>query len=319
MTKVLPLRPGRSTALLGAVLVAIAAGANAAVEAADAGGRRAGIENAQRIVSVGGAVTEILYALGAESRIVAVDTTSLYPPRALREKPNVGYMRQLSAEGVLGLAPSLVLAAEDAGPRETIALIKSAGVPVVRVPERHTGEGIVEKVRLVARVVGEEAAGACLANSVLRDLAALADIRARLAEPVRVLFLLSFANGRPMVAGRGTAADGIIRLAGAINAVSAYEGYKILADEAVLSARPDVVLAMDREGMALDATAVFAHPAFKLTAAAKRGRFISMDGLYLLGFGPRTARAARDFARQAYPTLAIPALPSEAAGSVPCR
>ena len=82
----------------------------------DAAGRSVTINDASRIVSVGGAVTEILYALGLEQRVVAVDTTSLYPPRAPAEKPNVGYMRQLSAEGVLGLGPSLVLATEGVGP-----------------------------------------------------------------------------------------------------------------------------------------------------------------------------------------------------------
>ncbi len=82
----------------------------------DARGREVNVDNPQRIVSIGGAVTEILYALGAEDRIVAVDTTSLYPPKAMADKPNVGYMRQLLAEGVLGLNPQLVLAIAGSGP-----------------------------------------------------------------------------------------------------------------------------------------------------------------------------------------------------------
>ena len=68
----------------------------------DATGRPIEVTDASRIVSIGGAVTEILYALGLDKNIVAIDTTSLYPPQALQEKPNVGYMRQLSPEGVLG-------------------------------------------------------------------------------------------------------------------------------------------------------------------------------------------------------------------------
>lgn len=87
-----------------------------AITVEDATGRSVVISDASRIVSVGGAVTEILYALGLEQRVIAVDTTSLYPPRALAEKPNVGYMRQLSPEGVLALGPSLILAAEGSGP-----------------------------------------------------------------------------------------------------------------------------------------------------------------------------------------------------------
>ena len=98
----------------------------------DATGRPVAISDATRIVSVGGAVTEILYALGLEQRVIAVDTTSLYPPRALAEKPNVGYMRQLSPEGVLALGPSLVLAAEGSGPKETIAVLEAASIPLRR-------------------------------------------------------------------------------------------------------------------------------------------------------------------------------------------
>ncbi|MGJ0533075.1 hypothetical protein HUN39_15415 [Methylocystis sp. FS] len=56
-----------------------------------------------RIVAIGGAVTEILYALGQQNRIAAIDATSQFPPEALKKKPNVGYFRALSAEGVLSI------------------------------------------------------------------------------------------------------------------------------------------------------------------------------------------------------------------------
>ena len=79
------------------------------------------VKDASRIVSIGGAVTEILYALGLKDRVVAVDATSLYPDEALKQKPSVGYFRALSAEGVLGLNPSLVLAIDGAGPKETVS------------------------------------------------------------------------------------------------------------------------------------------------------------------------------------------------------
>src|SRR5215510_1153296 len=103
-----------------------------------------------RIVSIGGAVTEILYALGLEQRIVAVDATSHYPPQALREKRNVGYFRALSPEGVLALNPSLILAIEGAGPKHAMTVIEAAGIGFVSVPDRFTGEGIIEKIRVIA-------------------------------------------------------------------------------------------------------------------------------------------------------------------------
>ena len=143
-------------------------------------------QDTSRIVSIGGAVTEILYALGLEKRIVAVDTTSLYPPRALHEKPNVGYMRQLSPEGVLGLGPSLILATEGAGPKETMAVLEAARFRSCSCPITFTGEGIVEKIALIAQATGAGRARRCLAERVQADLDALGELRARIAQPARV-------------------------------------------------------------------------------------------------------------------------------------
>jgi iron complex transport system substrate-binding protein len=306
MRTVLPAQRRVSCAILAAAIAAAPAAAG---------------DSKARIVSIGGAVTEILYALGAEQRIVAVDSTSFYPPRALKEKPNVGYMRALSAEGVLGLNPSLILASEGSGPKETVAVLKTAGVPYVTVPDHFTGAGIIEKIEVIAAAIGAAEHGACLAKIVRADLDALAHVRGRIGKPLKVLFLLSFMNARPMVAGRATAADGIIRLAGAANAMTPYEGYKLINDEAIIAAKPDAVLVMQRDSHQLDAQTTFRHPAFALTPAAQQKRFVSMGALYLLGFGPRTALAARDLAASLYPDIGMDKLPSER-GSAPgeaCR
>lgn len=273
-----------------------------------------------RIVSIGGAVTEILYALGHDKEIVGVDTTSLYPPRAMKEKANVGYMRQLSAEGVLGLSPSLVIAIAGAGPKETMNVLEAAKVPMVIVPDSFSEQGIVEKISVIAGAVGATERAKCLTARVHDDLAALAALRAGIGDKKkRVLFVLSFVNGRAMASGTGTAADGIIKLAGATNVIGEYEGYKQLTDEAVIAAKPDVILSIQRGGPGvLDAATVFTQPAFAVTPAAAKKSFVSMEGLYLLGFGPRTASAARDLATTLYPDLKAATLPSERAGGAAC-
>ena len=261
--------------------------------------------DASRIVSIGGAVTEILYALGADKNIVGVDSTSAYPPRALNEKPNVGYMRQLSAEGVLGLRPSLILASEGSGPSETIAVLKAAQVPIAIVPDVFSGEGILEKVRVVANAVGATERGACINDVVRAELDQLARLRSKVTRPKRIMFVLSIVGGRAMVSGSHTAADGIIAMSGGVNAVTDYDGYKTLTDEAIIAARPDIVLTIERGGPnPVAAQELFALPAFSATPAAAKQSFIAMDGLYLLGFGPRTARAARDLTLKLYPELA---------------
>ncbi|MEH2482674.1 iron complex transport system substrate-binding protein [Nitrobacteraceae bacterium AZCC 2146] len=286
----------------------------------DARGRDVTIGHPTRIVSVGGAVTEILYALGVEDRIVAVDTTSLYPPKAMADKPNVGYMRQLSAEGVLGLNPQLVLAIAGAGPKETIEVIDAAKVPLIMVPETFSEDGMLEKIRLVARVAGVESRGECLANAVSGDLTWLRNLRAKVKAPPRVMFVMSFLDGRAMVAGQKTAANEIIKLAGGVNVADSFDGYKIMNDEAIVAAKPDHVLSMERGKDQVKADAVFASPAFALTPAAQTKSFVAMDGLYLLGFGPRTAAAARDLAAKLDPALAAEAVNFKPASlTVNCR
>jgi iron complex transport system substrate-binding protein len=301
-----------------ALLAAAALGPARAVTIEDAAGHRVNVQDTSRIVSIGGAVTEILYGLGLEKKIIAVDTTSLYPPQAAGDKKSVGYMRQLSPEGVLGLAPTLIVTIEGAGPKETMTILQSAGIPLVVAPDHFNGEGIVEKIDLIAKATDAVTRGQCVIERVRADLSALAAIKGGIGRSKRVLFVLSFVSGRAMVAGRNTAADGIIQLAGATNAIAEFEGYKPINDEAVIAARPDVVLVMERgSGQNLTSEAVFTQPAFGATPAAATKAFVSMEGLYLLGFGPRTARAARDLAAAIYPDLGSKPLPSEDKAATP--
>jgi iron complex transport system substrate-binding protein len=270
-----------------AVLAAPACAALAGLPAA------AAAQGAQRIVAAGGVITEILYALGRQDLIVGVDTTSLHPPEAMRDKANVGYVRALSAEGVLSLRPTTVLAIEGAGPPDTVKLIAEAGVKVERISEDQSEMGIVERIRTIGRIAGAEAKAGQLAATVERDLATLRRQREALGARKRVLFVLSLQNGRAIVGGKGSSADAIIGYAGATNAADSVEGYKPVTDEGIISAAPDVVLMMKRGNHAASPAEVFALPAFSATPAAATKALVTMDGLYLLGFGPRTAEAAR--------------------------
>ncbi|RIX98185.1 hemin ABC transporter substrate-binding protein [Aureimonas flava] len=255
----------------------------------------------QRIVSIGGAITEILYALGEDERITAVDTTSVYPPEALARKPNVGYMRQLSAEGVLSLSPDLILLDEGAGPKPAVELLDAAGVAVTHVPTGHTVDELERKVRLVADAVGKGPEGAAMAASIRTDLADLEARLASVASRKRVLFILSLVDGRPNAAGRGTGADAVIRLAGAENVFDGVEGYKTLSTEALAALQPDAILMVTRAGSPdVDPLAI---PAIAATPAGRAGAVIRMDAMHLLGFGPRTPGAVRDLAARLYPEL----------------
>ena len=142
-----------------------------------------------------------------------------------------------------------------------------------------------------------------LATRVRADLEAAAAKAADRAEgqTKRVMFILSAQGGRVLASGRDTAADAIIALAGARNALTEFEGYKPLTDEAILAAAPDVILMMDRGGDHVSADGdLLAMPAIAATPAAQNGALVRMGGLYLLGFGPRTASAVADLSEHLY-------------------
>lgn len=256
--------------------------------------------DASRIVAIGGSVTEIIYALGEEERLIARDTTSVFPEAAL-ELPDVGYIRQLSPEGVISVDPSLIIALEGSGPPEAVEVLEKASIPMVTVPDRYDREGILEKIRIVGDVLDVEDKAAALTADTDADLKAAEQATADIAERKKVLFVLSLQGGRILASGTNSAADGIISMAGGVNAVTEYEGYKQLTDEAVIEAAPDVILAMDRGGdHETQANDLLAHPAIAATPAAKTGSVVRMDGAYLLGFGPRTAAAVRDLSAALY-------------------
>lgn len=258
---------------------------------------------ARRVLPLGGSVTEIVYALGEQDRLVGRDTTSNWPPEA-NALPDVGYVRALAPEGVLSVSPDLIIAEDGAGPPEAVSVLKAAGVPYVTVDESYDAEGVLKKVDAVAGALGVAEKGRALHEKLAADLKAAAERSATVGTPKKVLFVLSLQGGRVMAGGTGTAADGIIRLAGAENAMAQIQGYKPLTDEAVIQAAPDVILMMRRGDDKADAEAnggnshaaakeaALAMPALAQTPAGRDGALVMMDGLKLLGFGPRTGEAA---------------------------
>jgi iron complex transport system substrate-binding protein len=212
-------------------------------------------------------------------------------------------MRQLAPEGIIAVNPAAIVAIDGSGPPEALAVLKQANIPFTTIAETYDKAGIVAKIRAVGAFLGVPDKAEALARSVEQDLdAALAASAARPEnERKHVLFILSTQGGKIMASGTGTAANGIIELAGAINATGNFPGYKPLTDEAIIEAKADVILMMDRSGgHATSPDELFAVPALSLAPAAKNKALIRMDGLHLLGFGPRTASAIRELTTAIY-------------------
>ncbi|HRM75833.1 MAG TPA: ABC transporter substrate-binding protein, partial [Paracoccus sp. (in: a-proteobacteria)] len=204
-------------------------------------------------------------------------------------------VRRLSPEGLLSVDPDLILVEDGAGPPEALALIRETEIPVVTIPMGFDRAAVLAKIAAVAEALDMRAQGAALAARIAGEIdAATADVTG---PGQRVLFVLSVQDGRLLAAGQNTAADGVIRMAGARNAVTGFDGYKQLSDEAVLSAAPDAILLMEARGNADVARAeLLAHPAIAATPAGKNAAVIRMDGMLLLGFSVRTGQAVTELA-----------------------
>jgi iron complex transport system substrate-binding protein len=251
-------------------------------------------------VSIGGALTETLYALGAQGDLVGADTTSLFPDAA-RQLPSVGYARALSAEGVLSLRPTLVVASQEAGPPAVLRQIEAARVPLALLDADHRFEGVVARSQRLAALCGRVEAGRVLAAELTQRWAQTQDQVARHAaggKPApRVLFVLSHSMTQVRVSGSGTAADAMLRYAGSVNVLAGVDGYKPLTPEAAIAAAPDVILATEQGLQAAGGIdGLLKAPGLAQTPAGRARRVVALEALLLLGFGPRLPQAVATLA-----------------------
>ncbi|MFT6434898.1 MAG: iron complex transport system substrate-binding protein [Candidatus Azotimanducaceae bacterium] len=250
--------------------------------------------DSSRVAVAGGSVTELIYFLGEEHRLVAVDRTSNYPKEA-RLLPQVGYVRALSTEGMLSLEPTLLMGEEDMGPPEVLAQLERTGVEMVRIPEAFTPQGVIDKLRCVAEVLAVDSDRISLAETKLaaslRRLEAISFSKPEILPTAAVI--LVFSEGAPIAAGTNTAGDGLIQMAGMRNALSAINGWKPLSAESLIEADPEYLILTNRAVAAAGGMdKVYENPAIRLTTAGRKKQLLQMDGMTLLGFGPRTLDAA---------------------------
>jgi len=242
---------------------------------------------AERIVSIGGDVTEITFALGAGDELVARDSTSLQPA-AVKPLPDVGYMRQLNAEGILALKPTLVLATELAEPALVLKQLEESGVKVVRIPGDTTLQAVPEKIAVIAQALQRTDQGKQLSARYQQQLAQVNTSSL----PIRVLFVMSHGGITPMAAGQHTAADAVITAAGLKNAMQGFNRYRPLSQEGVIASAPDLLL-VTTDGVktlgGLDQ--LWKLPGIALTPAGKNHRVLVVDDMALLGFGLETPAA----------------------------
>lgn len=249
----------------------------------------------ERIVALGGDVTEIVYALGAESSLVARDSTSQWP-QATNALPDVGYLRQLNAEGILSVRPTLVLASDQAQPSLALKQVEQSHVRVGTVPGTPVLRAIDEKVRVIAQATHHEAQGETLRNSLRQALAALPSTPLN----KRVLFILSHGGMTAMAAGQQTGADAAIRAAGLQNAMQGFTRYQPLSQEGVMASQPDlVVISQDGLNALGGEENLWKLPGLAQTPAGRSKQMLAIDDMALLGFSVRTPKAIQQLRARA--------------------
>ena len=258
--------------------------------------------NTEKVVVAGGSLTEIMYFLGLQQKIVALDVTSSYPKEA-KKLPSIGYVRALSTEGVLSLDPTLVIGENDMGPENVVEQIKRTNIDLRIIPETHSAEGIKSKVLCLGTIFDLNDKTKKKVNDelipLIDDLEEIQKKNKKLKK--RILLILSMQGTSPVVAGLGTAGDGFIKMTGASNVITEFEGWKPVSPESLILSNPDYILITSRGMRSFKSIdELVKQPALSLTIAAKNRNVIDINGMAMLGFGPRGIMTALEVARRIY-------------------
>jgi iron complex transport system substrate-binding protein len=265
----------------------------------------------RRVVVLGAGLTETVFALGLGDRVVGVDSTSVFPEAAAR-LPRVGSHRQLAAEGVLALEPSLIVLSAQTGPRLVRQQLAAAGVPLLTLSEEPTLAATKQRILTLGRALDRAERARALVDEIEAELARVERIVGSTANKPRTLFVYTRGQGTPFVAGRETTPAALIELAGGTLAVDAFKGFRPLTAESALLAAPEYIViparGLDSVG---GASALLETPGLHATPAALQRNIVAIEDVKVLSFGPRVAEAVRELAQALHPELDL-SLPGQA-------
>ncbi|MFE2941339.1 hemin ABC transporter substrate-binding protein [Streptomyces sp. NPDC059255] len=273
------------------------------VDSAD--GRKVTVTSTDRIVPLTGSLSEIVFTLGLGKRVVARDITATFEQAA--KLPVVTRAHDVSAEGVLSLRPTLVLADTTTGPAEAIGQIRAAGIPLLVVaPAKSLGD-VGRRIDAVAGALGATAAGTELKERTERRIAAVRkDIPAREGgrEP-RVAFLyLRGSASVYLLGGADSGASSLLEAAGAVDAgkeSGLTKDFTPITSEALAKAAPDAILVMTKGLASVDGVdGLVKIPGVAETPAGMDRRVISVEDGVLLNYGPRTDEVLKSIVEQLY-------------------
>ncbi len=272
----------------------------------DCRGKQVTVRDVSRIVSLNGDITETIVTLGLAKNLAGVDISATYPEKLVAGMQKIGYQRTLAAEGILSLRPSLVIGTPTAGPASTIEQLRSAGVPVLIIPEYKDLDAGARKLRAVGRALGVPKRGEKLARQVETQIALAKREVARAATKPKVAFLYVRGTQVQQIGGVGSGADAMIEAAGGVDVGKSIgiQGFKQLTAESLVAAQPDVLLLLSAGLQSVGGVdGLLRLPGVAQTPAGRNRKVIAYDDLMLLGLGPRTGKALRLLIRGLHPEV----------------
>lgn len=241
----------------------------------------------QRIVSVGGTITEIVAGLGFMDQLVGVDTTSVYPPELRDSAKNLGYYTKISVEGVLSLKPDIVLMGSDSLNPKLLRQLQASGTPTYVIEESRDLDSIPKKINQVSVRLRQPERSMTISSKVKKDLLALPKV---MIQPTkRAMFIYARGPNQVFVAGKNTPVEPIFAKLGLLNVFAKVNGFKPISREALVDANPSVIL-IQEEGLRRLKESLWRLPGIQKTIAGKNKHLIAVKTLPFLGFGPRTPR-----------------------------
>jgi iron complex transport system substrate-binding protein len=256
-------------------------------------------EESVSIVSIGGAITETLFALGVGESVKAIDITSTYPERT-QSIAQLGHLSAISIENVLSFNPTLILATQDQNSGiDLFSQLKESNAPLQTINAPLSVEDAKVLISNVGEAINKKEEAAILVAGIDSDLTQLSEFLSHQLQSPKVLFIYSRGSNMLMVGGKNTGADVMIKLAGGINVAESIDGFKPLSPEALIQYNPDVILLFDSGLESLNGLdGVLKMPGVMETNAGKNNKIVAMDGHYLMGFGPRVGKAAIELAQK---------------------
>ncbi|MFF1338177.1 hemin ABC transporter substrate-binding protein [Streptomyces sp. NPDC058290] len=271
-----------------------------------ADGRQVTVASAERVVPLTGSLNEIVQTLGLGPRVVARDVTATFEQAA--QLPVVTRGHDVSAESVLSLRPTLVLAEAASGPAEAIGQIRDAGIPLLVVAPAKSLEDVPKRIETVAGALGVKDAGARLNQRTADRIAA-----ARKAVPPdaatgkkpRVAFLyLRGTASVYLMGGSDSGAASLLEAAGAVDTGKESglgKDFTPITSEALAAAAPDAILVMSKGLESVGGTdGLVKIPGVAQTPAGMDRRVVAVDDGVLLNYGPRTDQVLSSLISQLY-------------------